>query len=791
MSIAPLQLLVIEDNEDDFFLLQDALDTAFDKENITVEARRIDCAAAMEAALLEQSWDVIISDVCLPDFSAQAALEIYQAQQLDIPFIIISGVIREEDSVSLLKAGAHDFISKENFARLVPAILRELGDTAERHQHQQVKIAFHKDEEILEQIFATTNFLLAYMDKSFNFIRVNRAYAVAGKKQAEDFIGKNHFQLYPNQENEKIFQRVVDTGKPYFVQAKPFEHPEQIERNTTYWDWSLTPVTNALGETTGVLLSVVDVTDRIQAQIHAARLATVVEQAPVSIVITDTDANIIYTNPYFEKNTGYSAQEVLGKNPRMLQSGEHKSDFYENMWVQLTQGKTWFGHLINQRKNHQHYYEAASIFPIKDQAGKIVNYAAVKRDISAQIQAEKELKQHKNNLEELVTARTSKLQQLEQELKQIFELSIDMICIASMDGYFLKLNPAFEDILGYSKNELQAQSFFAFIHPEDRQKTKKMIQTQLGKGIQVLHFENRYRYKTGGYCWLEWNFHPEPQEQRIYAVARDISKRRHIEQQLLQAKEAAEAANRAKSIFLANMSHELRTPLNAILGFSQLMTHAPEVTLKQQEQLNTINRAGEHLLTMINDVLDLSKIEAGKTELHLENFDLHKMLKNLLEMFMFRAQTQGLSLEVEIDDSVLCYIQTDPGKLRQIITNLLGNALKFTKKGGITLRADCRLDSDQKLWLHIDVEDTGVGIEANQLQAIFSPFVQAYSILQMEQKGTGLGLAISRSFIELMGGSIHAQSTPGKGTLFHFKIPIKKSAGPRLLTKLNNWKSPG
>jgi signal transduction histidine kinase/DNA-binding NarL/FixJ family response regulator len=242
--------------------------------------------------------------------------------------------------------------------------------------------------------------------------------------------------------------------------------------------------------------------------------------------------------------------------------------------------------------------------------------------------------------------------------------------------------------------------------------------------------------------------------------------------------EAAEAANRAKSVFLANMSHELRTPLNAILGYSQLLARDPLATDDQREALETIGRSGEHLLGLINDVLIMSKIEAGRTSLEESAFDLHQQLKGLAEMFHMRASEKGLALVVDIAPNTPQYIQADEGKLRQILMNLLSNAIKFTNEGGVTLRIEARHptpapdgDPAQALWLHCEVEDTGMGIAEQEIPTLFQPFVQTSSG-KKSKEGTGLGLPISRQFVQLMGGQLELTSQVGQGSCFRFSVPV-------------------
>jgi signal transduction histidine kinase/DNA-binding response OmpR family regulator len=251
--------------------------------------------------------------------------------------------------------------------------------------------------------------------------------------------------------------------------------------------------------------------------------------------------------------------------------------------------------------------------------------------------------------------------------------------------------------------------------------------------------------------------------------------RHKAEQALLVAKEAAEAANRAKSIFLANMSHELRTPLNAILGFAQLMERDTTLTSRHRDSLAIINRSGEHLLNLINDVLEMSKIEAGRLVLSLEPVNLHRLLQTLQEMFQVRTQAKRLSLRFELAPDLPQCVLTDEGKLRQVLINLLSNAVKFTETGGITLRARAEQGNPGKFpmpyTLFFEVEDTGKGIASKEMGNLFQPFVQTTSGIEARE-GTGLGLTISRQFVRLMGGDIYLISTVGKGSTFRFDIQV-------------------
>jgi signal transduction histidine kinase/DNA-binding NarL/FixJ family response regulator len=256
-------------------------------------------------------------------------------------------------------------------------------------------------------------------------------------------------------------------------------------------------------------------------------------------------------------------------------------------------------------------------------------------------------------------------------------------------------------------------------------------------------------------------------------LEQEIIHRKQVEKELRAAKNAAEAANQAKSIFLANMSHELRTPMNAVLGFSKIMQNDPDLTEAQRQNLNIINRSGSHLLNLINDILDMSKIEAGRVVIETEPFDLGETVRDIVDMMRERAENKHLELYYAEPSGFPRFIESDPYKFRQILINVLGNAIKYTEAGGVSLHLTTRKHSDKnKLWLICEVADSGVGISSEDQEKIFEPFVQVGK--NANQKGTGLGLPITKQYINLMGGNLSFTSELNKGTLFRIEFPVGK-----------------
>ncbi len=406
---------------------------------------------------------------------------------------------------------------------------------------------------------------------------------------------------------------------------------------------------------------ILDITEREEMESELRKLAQAVEQSPESIVITNIDAEIEYVNAAFTRNTGYSREEVKGRNPRMLQSGDTPRETYIAMWDTLRSGQSWGGEFYNRRKDGAVYIEMALVVPLKQPDGTITHYLAVKEDITEKKRLAEELAEHRHHLEELVEDRTS---------------------------------------------------------------------------------------------------------------------------QLTEAQEKAEAANQAKSVFLANMSHEIRTPMNAIIGLTHLLQRT-DPTKQQAVRLSKIDTSAGHLLSIINDILDLSKIEAGKLTLEHSDFSLSTIFDQVKSLLREQTRSKGLSIEVDQND-VPEWLKGDPTRLRQALLNYASNAVKFTEQGTIMLCAKKLEELEGEMLVRFEVQDSGIGIESDKLSDLFRAFEQADASTTRKHGGTGLGLTINRRLAQLMGGEAGAESEPGKGSTFWFTARLRRGQGVKSATAAKN-----
>lgn len=808
-------ILVIEDSAADFLLLERYLR----RHGLASVCFCINSNAELQRAL-QSEWDVVLSDYNVPGMNFRSTLQSIKSYRDDLPVILVTSGIGEEAAVDLLWQGVSDFVLKDNLARLPSSIQRALNEVREHRALQQAEAALKQSQAkaLEEQRHARLAALNLMEDAIAAQTRAEQAHAALLESEAKyrllaesssdwifwldpdeqfNYISPACAQItgYPPEaflENSKLMYDLVhaedrDRYRHYLVSDSEdrtghlefrIVHKDGIIRwishqnkaiydgNGTYlgkhgcnreitaqklmeqelrdsearfrvavenirdafilmdaddriiiWNPAAVaifgytqdevkgkllhatiapsrlheaasaglshfkktgdgpvvgrtlelPAVRRNGEEFLVELSlsavkldgqwhaagiVRDITERKRTEEQLRKLAQAVEQSPESIVITNLDAEIEYVNQAFLAITGFSLDEVIGRNPNVLNSGKTPPETFIQFWDAMSHGENWKGEFVNQRKDGSEYIEFAIVSPLRQPDGRITHYVAVKEDITDKKRNGEELDRYRHHLEELVADRTAELEK---------------------------------------------------------------------------------------------------------------------------ARAAADAANRAKSSFLANMSHEIRTPMNAILGLAYLLKQSP-LSPVQGERLTKIEVSAQHLLSIINDILDLSKIEAGCLELEQTDFALEAVLDHIKSLVADQAKLKGLSV-ISDSDGVPHWLRGDPTRLRQAMLNYAGNAVKFTEQGSIVLRAKLLQENEQGLLVRFEVQDSGIGIAEEHLPLLFESFSQTDVSITRKYGGTGLGLAITKRLATMMGGDVGVESRIGQGSTFWFTAWLRRGCG--------------
>ena len=485
--------------------------------------------------------------------------------------------------------------------------------------------------------------------------------------------------------------------------------------------------------------------------------ARALESVPVGIAIADAqqpDMPLIYVNPAFERITGYQRAESVGRNCRFLQGPETDQKELQTLRAGLRTGSETHTTLRNYRKDGSLFWNKLVMAPVHDDAGQLSHFIGVEQDITAQRQAEAGLKAS------------------EARLRTVLDNAVDGIIVIDGRGKVASFNRAAENIFGYCADEVVGQNIKMLMpepyHSEHDGYLERYRKTNVAHIIGIGR-EVRGRHKNGSTFPLDLAVSEMDigGERLFTGLVRDITQRKRDEAALILAKEEAERANRAKSEFLSSMSHELRTPMNAVLGFAQLMALDPNFDPTYRDGVQEILKAGNHLLELINEVLDLSRIEAGRMSLDIEPVSILDILDECCHLIEPMAAQRHISVDIAFS-SLEPAVRADRMRTKQVLLNILSNAVKYNREGGrIEIGGELKADG----YLTVNIRDTGSGIAPERLGEVF----QAFHRLGLEKssiQGTGIGLTISKRLIEMMDGQIGVESALGQGTLFWIRLPL-------------------
>ncbi len=624
--------------------------------------------------------------------------------------------------------------------------------------------AVRESEAKLQAILDNAPACIYLKDREGRHLFLNQYSLKAFNWTLEQSIGKANAELFPPEIAEGIEandRAVWESGAPVYVEEKV------LQSDGIHVNYSAKFLLYDLAGNPYALCGIsTDISDRKRAeaalQQSEARYLAIIEDQTELISRYRPDGTPLFVNESYCRFFGIKREDIIGRTyaPIIFEEDRDRVNelvatiSWENSVVVIE------NRVIAKEGVRWTQWINRGIF---DENHCLLECQAVGRDITDRKRVEDALKES------------------QERLQLALEASGDGLWDWNMETGEVYYSPRYMQMLGYEPNELpfDVSTWEYLAHPDDMVWVKNILEAHCKDSSFPYAFDYRVRNKSGEWQWVAdygkvvaRDKHGKPL--RMIGTHRDIGDRKQTEAILLEAKEAAESASRAKSAFLASMSHELRTPLNAILGFTQVLERDSSLTQKQQEQIAIINNSGEHLLSLINDILEISKIEAGRLTLNPNSFDIYALIEGIETMLQSKAEAKGLQVLCECDVSVPHYLTGDEGKVRQVLSNLLDNAIKFTSTGGVSLRVradenarDANLE--EEFFLFFEVSDTGSGIVAEELDKLFAPFVQAETGKKYRE-GTGLGLAISRKLVELMGGDIAISSRLGEGTTVKFHI---------------------
>ncbi len=536
-----------------------------------------------------------------------------------------------------------------------------------------------------------------------------------------------------------------------------------------------------------------------QLEVEAHTLWQVVGQCPSALMLIDLRGGILFVNHKYTEITGYTDEELKGRALHTILADEEEKKRFRRQLEALREGERWSGEQALIDKDQQVLRGWSHIVPVRRFDGTITGFFCTLEEITQKFLDAAEREAARHTLKRIVDQRTGELQSA-LEMIRANEERYSMALEATQEGIWdwnprtdeIHCNQAYYSMLGYDREDLGTgfrASLLDLVHEDQREHVYRTF-FQAGQASEGLLLEYQMRARDGSYKWIMCRAKVVLREldgsvERIVGAHSDLTLRKQFELDLLQAKESAEAASRAKSRFLANMSHELRTPLNAVIGMTFLLQRGAQDPVLL-DRLNKIGDAGQHLLSLISNILDMSKIEAGMMVMENANFETRHLMKKVENMVQERAAARDLALEVDLDPGLPPFLRGDALRLRQVLLNYVNNAIKFTEHGSVRIGCRVQEENGDDFLIHFSVADTGIGLTEDQRDKLFQNFQQADESTSRKFGGTGLGLAISKQLVSLMGGEVGVESEIGKGSTFWFTARLRRGAGPAASAIISN-----
>ncbi len=757
-----MHILHIDDDDLYLSVIEQQLLAACPK-SLSVNITKVNTIAQTSSILKTEQYqniDIILLDLWLSDSQGLATLSSLLQLCGDIPIIVLSNDDDRELALDALEYGAHEFLAKKLINGKI--LLRSIEHTLRRQQqNKDYLINLEKLELVLESSgLATWDWMLSTGEGE-----INRRWAEITGHQLEELIPFNVNKLMAMMPAEDVALTTEKLIGHWQGKTDIYRAQYRMRHKDGHWIWvediGRVVEWDKKGRATRMVGTHQDISERKAKEIELKNLSRIAQESTNGVIITDRHGITEWVNKGFERISGYEKEELIGKRPGdMLQGQESSQEAISQMGEAIRKELDFSVEIINYHKNGTPYWVRIQCNPLLDGDGELHGFMAIETDVTSLKKAEFKLQRQQQMLEQMSALGRIGAWEVDLEKGIIFWSEMTK----KIHDVPLDYKPQLETAINFYKEGYS------------RQRISQLVENSINTG-EPFSDELQMVTATGKEIWIATRGRVEQvagKTVRLYGSFQDISERKKIELELVNAKEAAEAAAKAKSEFLASMSHEIRTPINGVIGMLHLLENT-QLDNEQKHKLTLASNSASSLLSLINDILDFSKIEAGKIELEDIEFNLVSLLSEFAHGIGFKGYEKGIDFILDVSAVETFWVTGDPYRLRQILNNLASNAIKFTEQGQVLVKVSTQR-AGNAVTLEVAVIDTGIGIAQQQLDKLFESFSQLDSSTTRKYGGTGLGLIISRKLCRLMGGDIEVSSQVGTGSQFSFTIQLACNA---------------